>query len=372
MPLRVLIDGIAYGNSTQRGIQRYFQETFSRLGRTEQVDLWLRQGVHGELPQHCRALEPRTGYYPRRRDLWGCVQAARLWRRCRRDFGKYDIFHSMFYTRPLVPGPAEVVTVYDMIPERLPGLCYWTGCVEDVEEKRKAIASAAVCLAISEATAAEVRAFYPEAAGKVRVIYPGADHLVRRGGTGVKVGESAGRLCADEYVLFVGDRQGYKNFDRVLEALLDPHWPPGVLLVLVGRAWALQEALLVKRLGLSTRVRHLGVVTDEQLRRAYREARCFVFPSLGEGFGFPLLEAQSMGCAVACSDIPVFRETAGDSAEYFDPHAAASLAGAVARLMDDGVRAEQRRRHAANVARFSWDRCASQTLEAYREVAARM
>ncbi len=362
--MRVLVDGITWRNPTQRGVQRYFFEVLSRMEPSVNVDIWVKEGIHGEVPGNCRVLEPRNGYYPRRRDLPGRIRAWAAWRRCRREFGGYDVFHSTFFTRPLVEGPAEVVTVHDMIPERFPWLCYWPGCAEHVEDKRRAMEAAKVCVTVSEASAREVKAFYPHVAAKVRVTQLGADHLVA---SAAQV--EAGRLHEPEYALYVGDRNGYKNFAVVLEAMLHRAWPKGVDLVLVGPPFSVHEALGVRRMGLESRVRHCGVVSTAELQRAYRDAKAFVFPSLAEGFGFPLLESQSLGCPVIASDIEVFHETGGESVLYFDPRSPESLAHSMQGMMDDRVRSELVSRQPMNVRRFSWDRCAMQTLQAYRAAA---
>jgi glycosyltransferase involved in cell wall biosynthesis len=100
----------------------------------------------------------------------------------------------------------------------------------------------------------------------------------------------------------------------------------------------------------------------------YAGAEAFVFPSLYEGFGLPVVEAMSCGAPVVCSDIPVLREVAGDAALYFDPRDAAQLAPMLTRVLDDAtLRADLRTRGLSRAAQFSWERAARETLEVYRE-----
>jgi glycosyltransferase involved in cell wall biosynthesis len=120
------------------------------------------------------------------------------------------------------------------------------------------------------------------------------------------------------------------------------------------------------RLGLGSDVRFLGWVTAEELEGLYAVAAGFVFPSLAEGFGLPVLEAMARGVPVACSGRGALAEVAGDAALLFDPESEPAIAAAVRRLIDD--RPEARRLAAAGrrrAERFSWRATASATLASY-------
>jgi glycosyltransferase involved in cell wall biosynthesis len=171
-------------------------------------------------------------------------------------------------------------------------------------------------------------------------------------------------------LLFVGDRSGYKNFRLPLEAMTRRDFPRGMRLAVVGNPFSLPEELLVARLGLQSAVLHHGRVDDTRLRQLYGGAAALVSPSLCEGFGFPLLEAQSLRAPVLCSDIPVYHETGGDSVLYFDPVSPAALAAAAQRVLDPALADDLQQRGTANLARFTWARCAQLTLDAYRDLAA--
>ena len=161
----------------------------------------------------------------------------------------------------------------------------------------------------------------------------------------------------------------YKQFRMVLDAMTCPSWPTQVNLVVIGKEFSAGEVLLLDRMGLRNRVVWAGQVSDGELKSWYKSARAFIFPSLEEGFGFPSLEAQGIGTPVVCSDIPVFRETCGDSALYFDPHRAECLAIAVLEIMNEEKVSILKERGYVNVRRFSWDKCAEQTVRVFEEVA---
>ena len=277
------------------------------------------------------------------------------------------MFHSTWYTDG--PGLPEIVTVHDMLQERLTEL--FPDGKKQVAVKRRGIERAKICIAISESTAKDLREVYPWAAGKIRVIHHGAEHLAGRAGDIGAAEAMRGRY--GEYVLFVGERHGYKNFAVVLEAMTRTGaggWPAASKLVLVGREFSPAENQALQEKGLAERVVHLGRVSDGMLATCYQGAGAFVFPSRMEGFGFPVLEAQGLGVPLICSDTAVFREIAGEGAVFFDPLSGDGLASAVGRVLGDAEGAkklvEAGRR---NVGRFSWDRCAELTRAIYAEVA---
>ncbi|MHC5052062.1 MAG: glycosyltransferase family 4 protein [Planctomycetota bacterium] len=115
----------------------------------------------------------------------------------------------------------------------------------------------------------------------------------------------------------------------------------------------------------------LGYLEEEQLASLYRSALMVVQPSLYEGFGLPVLEAMACGTPVACADIAVFHEVAGDCARYFDPHKPGSIAQTMEEVArNDDLRADLCRRGVARAAGFSWDRTAEKLLAVFKEAAA--
>jgi glycosyltransferase involved in cell wall biosynthesis len=118
-------------------------------------------------------------------------------------------------------------------------------------------------------------------------------------------------------------------------------------------------------LGLRDSIVITGYVSDKEKSALMRNARALVFPSLHEGFGFPVIEAQSVGVPVACSNTSSLPEVAGEGALLFDPLDADAIAQSLERVMtDESLRASLIRQGAQNVSRFSWQRCASIILDA--------
>jgi glycosyltransferase involved in cell wall biosynthesis len=364
--MHVLVDGTAFENATQRGIQRYFCELLPRLGNSVAIDMMLRGPVLGEVPSCCHPLRVHRPWAQARNPVLRRIGRHLPERGAQRLHNGHQLFHSTFYTAPPVEGLPEVVTVHDMILERFAHL-FSNYVDETVALKRRCIEAARVCIAASQATADELVAFYPQVTRRVMVIHHGAEHLTPRVRGPVVEPQN---LPPGPYVLFVGERGGYKNFRTLLDAVAGLGWPAGLSLVVVGPRWGEAEVLLLRRLGLADRVIHAGRVLDAQLAGWYRRAAALVVPSLAEGFGFPALEAQSFGTPVLCSRVPIFTEVLGESAEYFDPRLAESIQEAAVRALDPAWHARLSAAGFANLRRFQWSRCAELTLQAYQKALA--
>jgi len=155
---------------------------------------------------------------------------------------------------------------------------------------------------------------------------------------------------------------------RLLEGLATIPNERRPVLVLPGYATPHERELreCSARLGLTADTRFLGWVSDEELEGLYRSAACFVFPSLYEGFGLPVLEAMARGVPVACSDRGSLGEVTGGAAVTFDPEQPRAIAAAIERLLADPAERERLRVAGhANAARFTWSETARGTLRTY-------
>ncbi|MEN9937081.1 MAG: hypothetical protein RLZZ387_3660 [Chloroflexota bacterium] len=227
---------------------------------------------------------------------------------------------------------------------------------------------AARVIAPSAATKEDLVRLAGVSAAKIAVVH----HGVGRQGEG----EIGGRrrvweLVGGEtpYFLYVGTIQPRKNLARLIEAfaqLSTLHPEVGARLVLVGKRGWLAEGIerRAAELGVADRVRFTGYVPDEELPALFAEALAFVFPSLYEGFGMPVLEAMAAGAPVLTSTTSSLPEVAGDAALLVDPEETGAIAAGLARLATEpALRAELRRRGYDRAAQFSWDRCAEETLQ---------
>ena len=180
----------------------------------------------------------------------------------------------------------------------------------------------------------------------------------------------------ENFVLFLGALEPRKNLGRLLEAYAT--LPAGlrrdVHLVVAGMSGWLNDSIhsRVMELGLDESVHFAGYIDGADLASLYSLATVFAYPSLYEGFGLPVLEAMACGTPVLTSNVSSLPEVAGDAAVLVTPTEVESIADGLRRLLESpAAQAEVAARGIAQAARFSWDRCAKQTLEVYRQVATR-
>ena len=276
----------------------------------------------------------------------------------------WDLLHSLANRGPARAGTAHVLTVLDVIffHPRTMGFVSTLG-------RRLAVRAAArradALLTISEAAADDVASTLGIARERIAVTPLG----VGEPGPAAAGDAVRSRLGLDgaRVVLCVAVKRPHKNQRLLVEAL--PLLPPDVQLVLVGydEGYGRELGELAQRLGVFARVRQLGYTPPPELEALWALADCAAFPTRAEGFGLPVLEAMRRGVPVACSDIPVLREVAGDAASYFDPGDAAAAAAAIEGMLADPEAGSRGRQRAGG---FTWQRTAAATAAVYERVAA--
>jgi len=285
-----------------------------------------------------------------------------------------DLFHAPHYVvSPLVRRP-YVVTIHDCIHLRFPQyLPSQSAHVYARTMMRMSARRARRILTVSQASREDIVHFLGVPADKIDVIPNAidADLVTLAGDADVARVRERYQLHAP-FVLYTGNIKPHKNVDRLIEAfsLLRQRRPGDVTLVIIGDEASKYPKLrrLVHRHQLHKHVRFLGFVPDATLAALYRLASVFVFPSLYEGFGLPPLEAMALGAPVITSSVSSLPEVVGDAAVLIDPGSPASIADALARVLDDeALRADLIRRGHERVKAFSWARSAARTREVYAQ-----
>jgi glycosyltransferase involved in cell wall biosynthesis len=241
------------------------------------------------------------------------------------------------------------------------------------------VAAARRVIAVSQATKQDVVDLFGAAAERIDVVYNGVDAgFCPAPAAEVEAFRGSAGLPA-RFILHLGTLEPRKNLVRLVQAFAqvrahDAGQPPVKLALAGGKGWDYDAIFAeVARLGLEQEVLFPGYVRDEDLAGWYRAAAVFVYPSLLEGFGLPVLEAMACGAPTVTSNLSSLPEVAGDAALLVDPTSVDALAGALLRLLADADLArELRGRGLAQAARFPWSRTAQETAAVYRRALSQM
>ena len=276
--------------------------------------------------------------------------------------GDYDVFHPTYFNPYFLQLTSKpfVLTVFDMIHE-----LYAEYFLDDPVSRDKFLLcqKASQIIAISENTKKDLLSIFGLPGHKVHVI-PLASTF-----DAVVPQQPAALDGIENYILFVGTREYYKNFYTPLTALAGLlRADPALNMVCTGYPFLHTEIDFFKGLGIHRQMHHAYLQGDGELSWAYRHAALFIFPSLYEGFGFPLLEAFASSCPVICSTGGSLPEVAGDAALYFEPRNFAQIEHAARSVLYDTVlRADLVRKGHERFRRYSWQACRKQTLGVYEK-----
>ena len=391
-------DGSRAFATNKTGTENYSYQLLSYLAKIDhqnQYLVYLRPGTQGDAlrgwPQNFKFI---TIPSPRLWTQFGLAKQTFL----DRDL---DILFVPSHTLPLIrcPGLKTVVTVHDLGAEYLPQTHQikqrlYLKFMTDYQIK-----SATHLIAVSQATKDDLIKKVGVPAEKISVVYEGYNEKLFRPAktdtlnTILKQFE----LKPQEYFLFVGTIQPRKNLERLIKAYSevfvgdgkwgaplsarnetrtsngaasrqDPQKQPK--LVLAGsKGWLSEEIyVLPKKLGIETSVKFLGYVPDEKLPALYTGAKAFLFPSLFEGFGLPILEAFACKCPVLTSNISSMPEVAGDATLLINPYSEEEITQGIERLAtDEKLRNRLVKEGQKQLKKFSWEKAASQTLEVLKK-----
>lgn len=284
-----------------------------------------------------------------------------------------DLAHGPVFVGPLAAPCPVVVTVHDLSFLRYPHLFRPANRFYLRLFTRLSVQRARRVIAVSAYTAEETVRLLGVAREKIRVVYHGVDPIFRPLAAEEVAAFRARRGLPDRFVLFVGTLEPRKNLVRLIEAFARSGADAETALVLAGaRGWYDDNVFAtVERSGLSSRVHFPGYVPNDELPLWYNAARAFAYPSLYEGFGLPVLEAQACGTPVLTSSVSALPEAAGDGALMVDPYDVEAIAESLHRLLtDETLRGVLRRRGLEHAARFSWPRTAAETVAVFQEAIA--
>lgn len=298
---------------------------------------------------------------------YGIMEHLSLPMRAYRD--RLDLFHSPHYTLPLLIRTPSVVTVHDLIhllhPPKKPfnwAYHYAKYMIKVAVERARAV------ITVSENTKNDLIERIGARPEKISVIHSGVEKIFKPVLREECLGFLQGEGLPQEYILHVGNHKPHKNILTLIKAFGGIKGRTSCHLLLCGSEEAHTRAIrrTVREEGLEERVRFLGHRDDDQLVKLYSAATALVFPSLYEGFGFPILEAMACGTPVITSDVSSMKEVAGGAALLINPHDLEGLASAISKLTaDPSLRKGLTERGFEQVKRFQWEKTAEKTLKIY-------
>jgi glycosyltransferase involved in cell wall biosynthesis len=285
-----------------------------------------------------------------------------------------DIFHSPHFIFPLFLSCSSVVTIHDLIPLVFPssmpsklGRFYYQKVNSKVAKKTKII------IAVSNSTKKDLLEQFDVPEEKIRVIYNGVAESFDVIENETLLDEVKKKYkIRSKVLLSVGNPKPHKDWLGLIEAFARlGSEAQDYQLVLVGSRDPRYPKIdqLIKKLHLEDRVVITGFVKESDMPLLYNSADVFIFPSLYEGFGLPVLEAMACGTPVLCSNFSSLPEVAGDATLMFDPNDKNSLIEGIENLLsDEKLKKDLSEKGLKRAKLFSWEKTAQQTLEVYREI----
>lgn len=280
-----------------------------------------------------------------------------------------DVFHSSHFRLPLSYKTKSIATVYDLTYEL--GWLKTTGSAINIFQRKQSVNRADAIICISHNTKLDLLALYPKLKMHPHIyVVPLATSFDHINLVNVAVSKRLAILIKaieNRYVLFVGTRTNYKNFDAALQGFVNSALPKlGYRLVCTGSAFSATEQTALQKLGIEDKAFVVEFTSVSELNYLYQNAFALLYPSFYEGFGLPLLEAMSCGCPAIAANTSSLPEVTGDAGILIDPHDPSSISTALEILLDGPTREIYVKRGLAQAASFSWDKTAQRHIEIYQ------
>lgn len=303
-----------------------------------------------------------------------------------------DVLFVPAHTMPVIHRPSlkSIVTIHDLGAEYLPQYHQFPQKLYLNRSTEYAVTHATHLIAVSEATKQDLIKRLNADANKISVVHEAYDDRLFRPQAKDTITAVAKKYgIFGPYLLFIGTIQPRKNLERLIEAFSmvvrgsgfevsadgtnANRQPPtaNLSLVLVGKKGWLSEAIYEapKKFAVESRVTFIDYVISEDLPALYGGAQAFVFPSLFEGFGIPILEAMACGTPVVTSNVSSMPEVAGEAALYVDPNSTDDIVKAMQTMLSEpNTRASLIEKGLQRVKQFSWQKTAKETLEVFGQV----
>lgn len=357
--VKILIDNQVFENQKFGGISRYFRNLQVDNDSIQRMELFVQKiPKKNGLSKRVQSKLKRTLFNEKQTVLdkydFYNSQISDL---------QFDIFHPTYYDNYFLQqlNKPFVLTVHDMIHEKY---AEYFQKSQDSFNKRKLCNAAAKIIAISNSTKNDLIDIFNIPKEKIEVIYHGTSF------------DSVIAIIPNfdfqysRYLLYTGNRSIYKNFLTFLIAISPIlKYNKNLHLVCTGPDFTAIENRWIEELEIKDKVISYFCQSDGELVHLYKNAECFVFPSLYEGFGFPLLEAFACNCPVISSPGGSLKEIAGNAAVYFDPKDIISIRNSIQNVISDStLKLELIEAGKIRLKDFSWEKCHKETMDLYSKV----
>jgi glycosyltransferase involved in cell wall biosynthesis len=355
--MKVLYDHQVFSCQKFGGISRYFYEL---MNHSEGLFEYEVSGIYSE-NEYIRDLRlykefPIKRPFKGKARILNILNKADSIKKIRQK--KYDIIHPTYYAPYILKSKYRplIITVHDMIHELFPD---YVSDKYTISNKKKMIANADRIIAISENTKRDIVNIYPEIdERKIFVIYHGYSY-----NNDIILNE-----VKEKYILFTGQRGGYKNFKNFVNAVSPLLIKYDLFLFCTGNNFSIKEKRFLEKNGIIDRV-ICRFVSDVELINIYTNAIAFVFPSLYEGFGIPVLEAFAAGCPAILANASCFPEIAGNAALYFDPYSETDMRNTIEKvIVHSDIAKTLVEKGYERLSLFSWEKTIKQTYKIYQEI----
>lgn len=280
---------------------------------------------------------------------------------------KPDVFFTPSHYAPRFSIVKTAISIMDLSYIHFPQLFKKDDLYQLINWTRYSAKNAKLIFTISKSSKDDIIKEYKVDSKKVLVTYPGIKKISNMD-TISSLKKKFG--INKEFILFVGTLQPRKNISRLIEAFSRIKDKEIELAIVGKKGWLYEEILNAPdKFNVSDRVKFLDFITNEDLPLLYKNAKCFVLPSLYEGFGLPVLEAMQYGCPVVTSNISSLPEAGGNAALYVNPEDVDDITKKINRVLEDKeLRKEMVKKGYDQVKKFSWEKTARETLKALEEL----
>jgi glycosyltransferase involved in cell wall biosynthesis len=369
--VKIILDPQIFQQQKYGGISRYYIEIFSIISKKKDVEIILPTYPTSNVYLNKNTLLNKSlgkvNLLIRILNFFGISTRTKIKKQNRKLFIRamkqdYDLFIPTYYNTYFLNSLGSkpfVLTVYDMIHELFPQ--YFEESDTTAKDKLVLMEKASKIIAVSQNTKNDIIKIYPHIdAAKIEVIYHG---------NSINIESSSKVDLPSNYILFVGTRSFYKNFTFLINSITELlKKDPSLHVVCAGGGEFIEEEKNhIKSLGFEKQIIH-KTFEENELGQFYQKAKCFVFPSMYEGFGIPVLESMACGCPVILGNHSSFPEVAGDAGVYFDINKSEDLMEKVNFILkDENARKEFILKGYKQVSKFDWEVAAEQCLKLYKK-----